>query len=93
LPAGDVRREIAVLIERLAQRGHQVIAVDCTPRLLDRLGLFVVKLLIPGLLPLTAGHRNRILGGRRLFEAPGRMGAQPCASTVAELNPWPHPFW
>jgi hypothetical protein len=52
-----------------------------------------VKVLVPGLQALNAGHRYRVLGGRRVLEAPRRMGLGDRDRTLSELNPWPHPFW
>jgi thiazole/oxazole-forming peptide maturase SagD family component len=91
--APTVRGQIAALVARLARHGHEVIVVDCTAPLLARLGLHAVKVIIPGLQPLSAGHRFRVLGGRRPFTAPVGMGMADRALTLADLNPWPHPFW
>ena len=77
----------------LARRGHDIIVVDCTVPMLEDLGLHVVKVAVPGLQPLNAGHHRRVLGGRRLYRAPLAMGVRAAESTFAELNPWPHPFW
>jgi ribosomal protein S12 methylthiotransferase accessory factor len=88
-----VRGQIAALVERLARHGHEVIVVDCTAPLLAQLGLHAVKVIIPGLQPLTAGHRFRALGGRRPFTAPLEMGMADRELTIRDLNPWPHPFW
>ena len=54
---------------------------------------YAVKVIIPGLQPLSAGHRFRVHGGRRLFEAPLAMGMTDRQLTMRDLNPWPHPFW
>jgi len=87
------REAIAELVTRLGRHGHEVIVVDCTVPLLEALGLCAVKVLIPGLQPLNAGHRYRALGGRRVLEAPRRMGMAGRHRTLDDLNPWPHPFW
>jgi ribosomal protein S12 methylthiotransferase accessory factor len=87
------REAIDELVARLGRRGHEAIAVDCTVPLLESLGLSAVKVLIPGLQPLNAGHRYRALGGTRALTAPRRMGMADRDRTREELNPWPHPFW
>ena len=88
-----VRQAIDELVARLGRQGHEVIVVDCTAPLLRGLGLCAVKVLIPGLQALNAGHRHRALGGRRVLEAPRRMGLADRERSLSELNPWPHPFW
>ncbi len=88
-----VREAIDELVARLGRHGHDVIVVDCTVPLLESLGLCAVKVLIPGLQPLNAGHRYRVLGGRRVLEAAQRMGMADRERAPWELNAWPHPFW
>ncbi len=92
-PGLGVRQAIDELVFRLGRSGHEVIVVNCTVPLLRGLGLCAVKVLIPGLQALNAGHRYRVLGGRRVLEAPRRMGLADRDRTLSELNPWPHPFW
>jgi thiazole/oxazole-forming peptide maturase SagD family component len=89
----DARRELELLAARLRERGHDIIVVDCTVPFVAELGLHVVKVVIPGLQPLNAGHRRRVLGGTRLYETPVRLGLSARARALTELNPWPHPFW
>jgi len=91
-PAG-VSDELRMVVDRLSRCGHQVIVVDCTVPLIRDLGLHVVKVLIPGLQPLHAGHRFAALGGSRLYQAPRLMGLARRDRSAAQLNPWPHPFW
>jgi ribosomal protein S12 methylthiotransferase accessory factor len=88
-----VEEELQAVLARLSQRGYPVVVVDCAVPMLRELGLYAVKVLIPGLQPLNAGHRYAVLGGRRVYEAPRRMGLAQRDRRRAELNPWPHPFW
>ena len=92
-PFPDIRLELHELVARLTRRGHDVLVVDCTAPLLRSLGLHAVKVLVPGVLPLNAGHRYRVLGGRRALELPRLLGLSTRDMTISELNPWPHPFW
>jgi ribosomal protein S12 methylthiotransferase accessory factor len=89
----DVQEELNIVVGRLAQRGYQVIVVDCTVPIIRDLGLHVVKVLIPGLQPLHAGYHYAALGGDRLYQAPRLMGLARGDRSPEELNPWPHPFW
>jgi ribosomal protein S12 methylthiotransferase accessory factor len=80
-----------VVIDRLHAAGYDPILVDCTPDVLAAVGLVVVRAVIPGLAPLDSGFARRRLGGRRLLEAPRRMGRRDRDLEPGELNPWPHP--
>lgn len=86
-PADD----LTALMARLAERGHSLVGVDITPPELARRSLRVVRAIVPGLQPLGFGRRIR-LGGRRLYEAPPRMGAGTFAQSEDALNPVPHCF-
>jgi len=89
----DAPGELDAMMQRLSAAGLQVLVVNCTVPLLQRLGLHAVKVLIPGLQQLNAQHRLRMLGGDRLFSAPQRMQLAQSKRDAADLNPWPHPFW
>lgn len=75
----------------IRRSGKDVFVVDCTPPLLAEVGLRVVKAVIPGIAPLYSGRARRRLGGRRICEAPRLMGLRSQDTSLAELNPWPHP--
>jgi ribosomal protein S12 methylthiotransferase accessory factor len=85
-PDGDLR----VLVERLAERGLDVVVVDLTTDEAARAGLWVVRAVIPELQPLSFNYRARFLGHNRLYDAPLRMGYRSWAEP--DLNPWPQPF-
>jgi ribosomal protein S12 methylthiotransferase accessory factor len=85
-PEGD----LAVLVDRLADRGFDVVLLDLTTDEAARAGLWVLRAVVPGLLPLSFNYRARFLGHPRLYEAPLRMGYR--SRTEQELNPWPQPF-
>lgn len=89
----EVQAELSLIVERLSRRGYQVIVVDCSVPMIRDLGLHLVKVLIPGLQPLHAGHRYAALGGERLYRVPRLMGLARRDRSRDELNPWPHPFW
>jgi ribosomal protein S12 methylthiotransferase accessory factor len=90
---GDIQEELNMVLDRLSRRGYQVIVVNCSVPMIRDLGLHVVKVLIPGLQPLHAGHRYAALGGERLYQVPRLMGLARRDRSREELNPWPHPFW
>jgi ribosomal protein S12 methylthiotransferase accessory factor len=56
-------------------------------------GLRCVKVLIPGMLPMTFGHHlRRVTGLDRILEVPMKLGYVDRKLTLEELNPYPHPF-
>lgn len=50
-----------------------------------------MKVFIPGMQQIEGDHTHRLLGGRRLFEVPRKLG-YPVASSIDELNIDPHPY-
>jgi ribosomal protein S12 methylthiotransferase accessory factor len=92
VPGAAPPEALAAVVERLAARGHEVIGVDLTAPDVARHGLRVVRAVVPGLQPLAFGPATLRLGGRRLYEAPVRMGHRATPILEAELNPDPHCF-
>ena len=88
----DVKENVEYCVRRLAELDLEVIAVDLTTIDVDGLGLKVVKILVPGILPIDFGMQWLHLGGRRLYEAPVRMGYRQTKTQPHELNIYPHPF-
>jgi ribosomal protein S12 methylthiotransferase accessory factor len=76
---------------QIAAAGLDVIARELTTPDLKPLGLSVVRVVVPGMNPLFMGHKNRALGGARLYEVPDRLGYQGLRPGDAD-NPFPHPF-
>ena len=91
-PAADLLAALRHVTGRYLDEGLDVVVVDQTAREQEAVGLTSVKVLIPGLLPMTFGHRNRRVDLPRLRELPVRLGhrAEPLAR--GEINPYPHPF-
>ncbi|MBV9312706.1 MAG: TOMM precursor leader peptide-binding protein [Pseudonocardia sp.] len=85
----DLSDDLAELVGRYLASGLDVIAVDTTsPE--HRVGGFAcAKVIVPGTLSMTFGHRyRRIHGLPRLTTVPRRLGKH----VAADLNPFPHPF-
>jgi ribosomal protein S12 methylthiotransferase accessory factor len=89
--ARQTEQQLPVLIAQLREHRLPVIGVELTPPDVARYGVHVVRAIVPGLQPLALGNRRR-LGGRRVFEAPRRMGLSNVASRAEALNPMPHCF-
>ncbi|MFF4607314.1 YcaO-like family protein [Streptomyces sp. NPDC001339] len=91
-PAGTPRDDVAEAVRRLADRGHETIAVDITPIDVAECGVTVVRTVIPGLCPLTLRSDFHRRGGPRVFTAPVAMGVRDTPLTEDQLNPMPLPF-
>src|SRR5262245_26265981 len=63
---------LPAVLERLRRQGLEAFAVDLTTDEAVRCGLRVVRVVIPGLQPLSFHYRARYLGHLRLYEAPLR---------------------
>jgi ribosomal protein S12 methylthiotransferase accessory factor len=55
----DLRQDLEFLVQQLARVGLDVIVVDQTMPELQAGGFVCVKVIVPGLLPITFGHRYR----------------------------------
>jgi ribosomal protein S12 methylthiotransferase accessory factor len=94
-PAGmDMRDDLQGLINGYLQRGSDVLVVDQTAPEHLPCGLRCVKVLMPGMLPMTFGqHNRRVSGLLRLQQVPVTLGYRDHPLTEAEINPHPHPFF
>lgn len=90
----DLRDDLETLISLYLARATDVIVVDQTAPEHLACGLTCVKVMIPGMLPMTFGqHNRRITGFARLHQLPFTLGYQDHPLEVAEINPYPHPFF
>lgn len=84
------RDRLSWLLGRLAARGMEAYACDITCDEAERTGMWVIKAIVPDLMPLSFIPRAQYRGHPRLYQAPAAMGHP--AATEEELNPWPQPF-
>lgn len=89
--SGDADQDLRHVCERVAAIGHRALVVDYTSSDVRSLGLWAVRVLIPGFHPLFMGHRLRALGGRRWREVPRKLG-YPARDPDWSGNPAPHPY-
>lgn len=87
-PLTEVERCVALL----AERGYETIVVDITPEEVRDVGFRVVRVLVPGLVPLHGNHGYPYLGLERLEELPRRLGWVDDGAPLPPRNPYPHPF-
>jgi ribosomal protein S12 methylthiotransferase accessory factor len=86
----DEKGRLNFLIKRLRQMGMDIIAVDLTTDELRELGVWVVRVVIPGLMPMSADYRARFLGTPRLYDYPKNAGFG--SITEDDINRAPQPF-
>jgi ribosomal protein S12 methylthiotransferase accessory factor len=92
LTSSDLRGDLALAVRGLLDVGLDVIALDQTMPELAQSGLVCVKVIVPGLLPMTFGHINR-----RTENLPRLTGGTvlPYKSALpadTKLGQHPHPF-
>ncbi|WP_055593625.1 TOMM precursor leader peptide-binding protein [Streptomyces hirsutus] len=89
----DVRDDLLAAVESVTSAGFDVVVVDQTTPEQHALGLYTVKVLVPGLLPLDFGwSRQRARHMPRMRTALREAGLRADDLTEAGLNPGPHPF-
>ncbi|NRF95763.1 TOMM precursor leader peptide-binding protein [Paenibacillus frigoriresistens] len=89
----DLTDDLKDTIEVFRRLNLDVIAVDQSSQETLRNGLHCVKVLIPGMLPMTFGHHlQRLTGLERALRVPAELGYAKEPLTVRQLNPHPHPF-
>jgi ribosomal protein S12 methylthiotransferase accessory factor len=89
----DLTDDLKDILAALRSRNLDVIVVDQTAPELAKNGLHCVKVLIPGMLPMTFGHHlTRLTGLERVLTVPAELGYADRPLTFEELNQKPHPF-
>lgn len=89
----DLKEDLVDLLERFRRLDLEIIVVDQSNPVIKRNGLACVKVLIPGMLPMTFGHHlTRIKGLERALSVPMKLGYTKQRLEYGKLNPYPHPF-
>ncbi|MED0676066.1 TOMM precursor leader peptide-binding protein [Aneurinibacillus thermoaerophilus] len=89
----DLTDDLQDILQVFRQLNLDVIVVDQTTPEIIRNGLYCVKVLIPGMLPMTFGyHFTRVIGLERVLRVPVELGYAKQPLTLEQLNPHPHPF-
>lgn len=89
----DLAEDVRELVRTLDRFDLEVIVVNQTSPELERIGLQSVKVLVPGMLPMTFGHTlTRLTGLDRVLRVPAELGYKSKRLTYDSLNPYPHPF-
>lgn len=89
----DLTEDLKGILQTFRRLNLDVIVVDQTTPELQRNGLHCVKVLIPGMLPMTFGyHLARVTGLERVLKVPAQLGYAKRPLLPEQLNPHPHPF-
>ncbi|WP_159886549.1 TOMM precursor leader peptide-binding protein [Paenibacillus puerhi] len=89
----DLTDDLKDMLAALRRLSLDVVAVDLSSPEMKRNGLHAVKVLIPGMLPMTFGHSyTRVAGLERVCRVPAELGYVKQPLTPELLNPYPHPF-
>jgi ribosomal protein S12 methylthiotransferase accessory factor len=89
----DLTDDLKDILAALRIRNLDVIVIDQTAPELSKNGLHCVKVLIPGMLPMTFGHHlTRLTGLERVLNVPAKLGYADRPLTFDDLNHKPHPF-
>jgi ribosomal protein S12 methylthiotransferase accessory factor len=89
----DLTEDLQEILTVFRNLNLDVIVVDQTTSETLRNGLHCVKVLIPGMLPMTFGHHlTRVTGLERVLRVPMELGFTSQPLKFGELNPHPHPF-
>lgn len=92
-PYTDLLDDLQSIIKRYLRAGIDIIVVDQTTPEQDLANFRCVKVIMPGMLPMTFGHQaRRTTGLPRLLQLPHKLGYTRQPLTEADLNPYPHPF-
>ncbi|MCA1054175.1 TOMM precursor leader peptide-binding protein [Rossellomorea aquimaris] len=89
----DLTDDLKDILEAFRCRNLDVIVVDQTAPELAKNGLHCVKVVIPGMLPMTFGHHlTRLTGLERVLTVPAELGYADRPLSFEALNLKPHPF-
>lgn len=89
----DIKTILESLLSHIYLNGYDVLVVNQTNRELEFGGLRSVKVLIPGMLPMTFGFsRRRVKGLDRVLQLPAKLDSTRRTLDLTELNLDPHPF-
>jgi ribosomal protein S12 methylthiotransferase accessory factor len=84
------RQGLSAVLEVLRRKRLEAFVADLSTDEALRSNMLVVRVIVPGLQPLSFHYRARYLGHPRLYEAPRQMGYP--VHSEQNLNPWPQPF-
>ena len=91
LSTGNLENDVQKVISFLKQRNLEPLVVDLTTPDIEKVGLSVVRVLVPGLQPLHGDHRYPFLGNNRIYTIPKKIGFRKEITNEQDLFSFPHP--
>jgi ribosomal protein S12 methylthiotransferase accessory factor len=89
----DLTDDLRDVLHEFRRLNLDIIVVDQTTPELRRNSLHCVKVLIPGMLPMSFGYYlTRVTGLERVLQVPAQLGYAKLPLNVNQLNSHPHPF-
>ncbi|NRQ52494.1 MULTISPECIES: TOMM precursor leader peptide-binding protein [unclassified Brevibacillus] len=89
----DLTDDLKDILQVFRKLELDVIVIDQTTPEVSRIGLSCVRVLIPGMLPMTFGqHQTRVTNLKRVLHVPVTLGYAKQPLALDQLNPHPHPF-
>lgn len=82
--------QLKYLLNILKTQGYEVLYKEITIPIFKDLNYRVVKVIIPQTQQFYLNEKYKLLGGKRLYEVPRKLGYK--ARKEEELNAFPHPF-
>lgn len=93
LASSDMKNILQRVLDDVFAHGFDVIVVPLTRLEIVQADLHAVRVLVPGMLPMTFGHEyRRVQGLDRVLQLPYRLGYVNRPLKIEELNKDPHPF-
>ena len=92
LDKGSHKDNLRTIVNILSEKNIEVIGINLTPVDIAQCGLFVTRVLAPGLEMMEGDHTQQFLGGRRWREVPVHCGLRDRPLCIEEINPFPHPY-
>ena len=90
---GRLLSDIQACVELLRQAGLEIIVVEITTPDIRDIGMRVVRVVIPSMVPLHGVYKFPFLGSKRLAKFPLRVKpGQSNGQEAPKFNTYPHPF-
>ena len=86
----DLHEILDYVYSALLKNCDDILVVDCTNDIIRKYGLYAVKVLIPGMQPMTFGNQNKRINMERLAKTAAVSGYRSGAGEG--INLFPHPF-
>ncbi len=89
----NLTEDLMMVLQIVLREGLDILVVDQTPQEQSRFGLVTMRMLVPGLLPMTFGQQyRRYHNCTRLLRLLDPHLENPSSEIAKKINSWPHPF-